>query len=375
MHSQGAQSPLRLLLNQSDSAALTRNLTYHRYLLEAQQAQVAHYVQAIKQHQQLEDELTATIAKLQQLQLEADREQQTLAAKREQRQALLNKTSKDLDDKEGDLKRQQQDRKALQTLIARIEKQRQLDLAREAERKRLAEAKRLAEVKRQAEANARAEAARLEAERLAAEQAAQAAPPEVGGHIEPAGPIVAGNPPSQPPAVAATPASTAPVAPPEITTADEPEPPAKREQAPAYSSRDLAKLKGMSFAASRGQLARPAQGAVISRYGQPRQGEIKWEGIRIAAAAGSPVRAAQAGRVMYADWLRGQGMLMVIDHGQGYMTLYAHNDSLLKQPGDFVEIGETIARVGNSGGEQEPALYFEIRHNGATINPEPWLGR
>lgn len=369
MHSQGAQSPLRLLLNQSDSAALTRNLNYHRYLLEAQQAQVAHYIQAIKQHQQLEDELTATIANLQQLQVEADHEQQALAVKREERQALLSKASKDLDDKEGDLKRQQQDRKALQTLIARIEKQRQLDLAREAERKRQAQAKARAEAARlEAEriAAAQAEAARLEAERLAREQAPA---PEVGSHIEPADTVTAAAP-----APAKAPAAIEPAQDdeqPETTEA----PPAKREQAPAYSSRDLAKLKGMSFAASRGQLARPAQGSVINRYGQVRQGEIKWEGIRIAAAAGSPVRAAQAGRVMYADWLRGQGMLMVIDHGQGYMTLYAHNDSLLKQPGEFVDVGETIARVGNSGGEQESALYFEIRHNGATINPEPWLGR
>ena len=92
----------------------------------------------------------------------------------------------------------------------------------------------------------------------------------------------------------------------------------------------------------------------------------------IGASAGSPVRAVHGGRVVFADWLRGAGLLVIIDHGNGYLSLYGHNQSLLKNPGDLVNAGETIATVGSSGGQQSAALYFAIRQQGRPSDPAQW---
>ena len=119
----------------------------------------------------------------------------------------------------------------------------------------------------------------------------------------------------------------------------------------------------------------PVQGKVINSFGQQRQGSVTWDGLRIQAQSGSDVRAIHGGRVMYADSLPGQGLLLVLDHGDGFMSLYAHNDALLHESGEWVQPGDAIARVGNSGGEKEPGLYFEIRQNGEPVNPLPWLAK
>lgn len=123
----------------------------------------------------------------------------------------------------------------------------------------------------------------------------------------------------------------------------------------------------------KGKMAWPAQGKLERRFGSPRNTVIKWDGWLISAAEGTPVKAIHHGRVIFADYLRGQGMLIIIDHGDGYMSLYAHNQVVLKETGDWVQQGETIAKVGNTGGQRETALYFEIRHNGKPTNPGIWL--
>ncbi len=94
----------------------------------------------------------------------------------------------------------------------------------------------------------------------------------------------------------------------------------------------------------------------------------------IGADAGAPVQAVHPGRVVFSDYLRGHGLVLIIDHGRGYLSLYAHNQVLLKEMGDWVREGETLARAGNSGGLDESALYFEIRHNGKPQDPRVWLG-
>ena len=95
----------------------------------------------------------------------------------------------------------------------------------------------------------------------------------------------------------------------------------------------------------------------------------------VAARPGTPVHAVSHGRVAFADWLRGFGLLMIIEHGEGYMTLYGHTESLFKEVGDWVEAGEVIGNVGDSGGRDTSGLYFEIRHRGAPVNPMLWCGR
>ena len=128
-----------------------------------------------------------------------------------------------------------------------------------------------------------------------------------------------------------------------------------------------------AFARLRGKLAWPVSGRVIAHFGDTRAGGIKWDGLRITTERGSPVRAISDGRVIYADWLAGLGLLAIVDHGSGYLSLYGHNERLLKGAGDRVAAGEPIAAAGDSGGEDSPELYFEIRRAGKPIDPRPWF--
>lgn len=127
------------------------------------------------------------------------------------------------------------------------------------------------------------------------------------------------------------------------------------------------------FAGMRGKLAWPTSGKLVARYGQQRAGSVKWEGVLISAARGTPVRAVYRGRVVYADWLAGLGLLLIIDHGGGYLSLYGHNEQLFRTVGDQVAPGDTIASVGDSGGRAQPELYFEIRRAAKPLDPSPWF--
>ena len=127
------------------------------------------------------------------------------------------------------------------------------------------------------------------------------------------------------------------------------------------------------FHTRRGKMAWPTAGKQLHRFGSSRDGSsMNWNGVVIASAKGSPVKAIHHGRVVFSDWLRGAGLLIIVDHGGGYMSLYGHNESLLFDTGDWVKAGDTIATVGNSGGRSEAALYFEIRKNGKPTNPSAW---
>ncbi|GLS25794.1 murein hydrolase activator EnvC family protein [Marinibactrum halimedae] len=129
----------------------------------------------------------------------------------------------------------------------------------------------------------------------------------------------------------------------------------------------------LPFAQLTNQLHWPARGKIRHKYGSNRAiGKLKWDGVTISAPIGTDVKAIHGGRVVFADWLRGQGLLMIVDHGGGYMSLYGHNQTLLKEPGDWVSADEVIAQVGNSGGQARSGLYFEIRHKGKPQNPNKW---
>jgi septal ring factor EnvC (AmiA/AmiB activator) len=130
------------------------------------------------------------------------------------------------------------------------------------------------------------------------------------------------------------------------------------------------------FAESRGQLAWPADGRARHRFGEPRaDGGLRWDGTLLAARAGSAVRAVHHGRVVFADWLNGMGLLVVLDHGDGYMTLYGHNQDLVRDVGEWVGPGELLGHVGDTGGQAEAGLYFEIRKDGKPVNPKRWMRR
>lgn len=152
-------------------------------------------------------------------------------------------------------------------------------------------------------------------------------------------------------------------------------PPAPVEDnAPAPETRLVQAAPVANLAHLRGQMRLPVRGAVTNRFGAARPEGGTWKGIFIRAAAGSEVKAIAGGRVVFADWMRGFGNLLIIDHGRGYLSIYGNNDALLKQTGDTLRGGEAIAAAGSSGGNAESGLYFEIRHQGKPIDPLKWVG-
>ena len=130
------------------------------------------------------------------------------------------------------------------------------------------------------------------------------------------------------------------------------------------------------FQKMRGKLPRPISGRVLNAFGKNNpENNLPWRGWRVRAIAGTPVNAIHYGRVVFSDWLRGFGLLLIIDHGNNYLSLYAHNETLLKDVGNWVTAGEAVATAGDSGGLEQPTLYFEIRHNGQPKDPAVWISR
>jgi septal ring factor EnvC (AmiA/AmiB activator) len=128
------------------------------------------------------------------------------------------------------------------------------------------------------------------------------------------------------------------------------------------------------FSGLRGRLRLPVRGELVGLFGAPRnEGPAGTKGVFIRAAEGQPVLAVAAGQVVFADWMRGYGNLLIVDHGENYLSIYANNESLLKQTGDPVAAGEAIATVGASGGNEQSGLYFELRHLGKAFDPLRWV--
>ena len=140
---------------------------------------------------------------------------------------------------------------------------------------------------------------------------------------------------------------------------------------------DVPVAKQAPFEPLKGKLPWPVQqGRVLARFGQPRAGgSMRWQGMLIGTDRGARVRAPFAGRVAYADWLPGMGLMLVVDHGGGYMSLYGHNEELFRKVGDPVAAGDVIGSVGDTGGHNQPALYFEVRRGRQPVDPETWLQR
>jgi septal ring factor EnvC (AmiA/AmiB activator) len=133
---------------------------------------------------------------------------------------------------------------------------------------------------------------------------------------------------------------------------------------------------GKPFDSLKGKLVLPVKGSISNKFGSPRpESNVLWKGLFVRAAAKQSVKSIAAGRVVFADWLRGFGNLLIIDHGNGYMSLYGNNETIFKQVGDTLRGGDTIASVGNSGGNEESGLYFELRHEGIPFDPLKWISR
>jgi septal ring factor EnvC (AmiA/AmiB activator) len=223
-----------------------------------------------------------------------------------------------------------------------------------------ARARALAAATARAKAQAQAQA---QAERLAQEQAR-------GGKVKPA-------PPVKPEPVAPEEPKLAQRRPEEVKPEPKPEPKpvavvAVAEPVPARASLAAAAPEG-AFAGLRGQLQAPVAGRLAAKFGSKRGDGPSWKGVFIRAGEGADVKTVAAGRVVFAEWLRGFGNLIIVDHGGQYMSIYGNNQTLLKRAGDAVKGGDSIASAGNSGGNEESGLYFELRHQGRAFDPAGWV--
>ncbi|WP_447759922.1 murein hydrolase activator EnvC [Aeromonas veronii] len=322
----GNHDYLKLLLNQQDPAKLSRSLDYYDYLNKAR-------IEAIDALRATRDKLAKnqqatkeTETRLQTLLAEQQEHHQTLLASQQSRAKVRNQLQQSVQDDEQKLTKLVKAEKALKARLEELRRKRE-----EQERREQAERERLAKLKAEQERQRKlAEQRRAEQQRLAAQQ---------NKTVKPAEPV-------------------------EEVASSKPERGSGISSAGHYSG-----LK------TNGSLRWPVQGPILISYGSPRTAQLKWKGTLIGASEGTQVKAVAPGQVVYADWLDGFGMLLVIDHGKGYMSLYGHNQSLLRQVGQNVEQGEPVALVGDSGGQDRPGLYFEIRYQGEAINPTKWLAK
>lgn len=318
----GRQEYLKLLLNQQKPEKFARTLTYYDYLSQARLEQLRNFNETLRQLAGVEKDIDLQQAQLLVQKSSLDDQKAQLDTVRQERQVALAKLNQDYKARDQKLQSRQQDQADLTKVLKTIEE----TLARQAREAEEARQKALL-------AQQEAEKRQREQEALAKNRAKDDAKDD---------------------------------------SDDAPRRPAK---APGTMVSSTGQSYGGPFEQARGKLPWPVDGRLLARFGESRGDDerTKWDGVMISAAAGSQVRAVHGGRVVFADWLRGAGLLVILDHGNGYLSLYGHNQSLLKEAGDVVKAGDAISTVGNSGGGQDtPALYFAIRQQGRPSDPAQW---
>ncbi|AOB25030.1 MULTISPECIES: murein hydrolase activator EnvC family protein [Bordetella] len=395
-------SPWTALLSGDDPQQLGRNLGYLDYVSRAR-AQAVHALrQDIARLAALQQQADARRDEIRTLVAETSSQKTALVEQQKTRATLLaklegqiaaqraeaGKLGRDdqrlshlIDDLGSAIARQAEEdarRRAAEEARRKEEEARQAEAARRAEAARQQEAARQAAAAREADARRQAETARqaqqardAEArDAAAAREQAEAAARQERGPVALADPDAAGLrqveggrlvDPQAAPRRETRPAASA-----------EPAEPAPREAAPTRTA--SAAPVGGGNGLRRG-LPMPVRGTIQGRFGVDRPDGGVWRGLVLRTAEGTPVKVVAPGTVVYAEWLRGFGNLIIVDHGQQYLTVYAYNQSLLKRVGDRVAAGDTIATVGATGGQVESGLYFEIRHRGAPVDPAQWLAQ
>ena len=304
----GQQEPLRLLLNQQQPEKFSRNLTYYQYIGKARQQQINEINETIRQITNISAQITEQQNNLAEQRASLLSKQESLKTLRKQRQQKVASLSQQQRKETQSLNTRQADQAALNKVLQTIE----ATLARQAQEAREAERKR---------------------QRLIAEQQRQQAEQLLDKQPQPAT--------------------------------------GKQPQSPMVST--AITHNGGNFSTVRGKLPWPVNGRLIAHFGSARgDTRSKWDGVLISSQAGTQVRAIHPGRVVFADWLRGAGLLVIVDHGDGYLSLYGHNQSILSRPGDMVQTGQAISTVGNTGGQDQAALYFAIRQKGKPADPTQW---
>ncbi|MBF8733337.1 MULTISPECIES: murein hydrolase activator EnvC family protein [Pseudomonas] len=308
----GREEYLKLLLNQQNPEKFARTLTYYDYLSKARLEQLRAFNETLRQLANVEQDINSQQAQLLAQRGNLDSRRQELEAVRNERRQVLAKLNTDMQARDQKLQARQQDQADLTKVLKTIEE----TLARQAREAEEARKKALL-------AQQQAEEQRRQQQALAANE--EEAPKKARTTL---GPLV---------------------------------------------SSDGASYGG-AFSAARGKLPWPVNGRLLARFGDARGGDdrAKWDGVMIGANPGTQVRAVHGGRVVFADWLRGAGLLVILDHGNGYLSLYGHNQSLLKRAGDIVKAGEAISTVGDSGGQDSSGLYFAIRQQGRPTDPSQW---
>ena len=305
----GQQEPLRLLLNQQQPEKFSRNLTYYQYIGQARQEQITEFNETIRQLTNIAVQIKQQQSLLAEQRTSLISKQDSLKTLRQQRQEKVASLNQKQRKETQSLKTRQADQAELNKVLQTIE----ATLARQAQEAREAQRKQQQQL---------AEQQRQQAQQLLEQKPQQA---------------VAGKQPQS----------------------------AMVSTAVTHS--------GGNFSSVRGKLPWPVNGRLVANFGSPRgDTRSKWDGVLISSQPGTQVRAIHPGRVVFADWLRGAGLLVIVDHGDGYLSLYGHNQSLLSSPGDMVQTGQAISTVGNTGGQDQAALYFAIRQKGKPANPTQW---
>lgn len=357
----GNEDRIKLLLSGDNPNRINRDLQLMAYVSQAQARLLAALRGNLAAVESNRDKAQNAKEELEEIAQEEREQKAVLEQEKARRAALLGSLSNKLDAQRkeiGTLERDEQRMAGLVDKLSRLIKEQAEAAAAEQRRlEALAAARaKAAEEARVARALAK-ERAQAERERLAREAASKAKPgtrPSV-----PARPLPLPVPVPDEPKVAVAPA-------PAETRPD----PAQAK--PADIALAPAALDG-AFASLKGKMRSPVSGKLAARFGAKRGDGPTWKGMFIKAAEGSEVRAVAGGRVVFAKWMRGFGNLILVDHGSEYLSIYGNNQALLKREGDAVKGGEAIASAGNTGGNEESGLYFEIRHKGAPIDPAGWV--
>ena len=346
----GSADALRLVLDGQDVAAVERELQYFGYISRSRALLIAKLKQTLTKLAELETGARVKKEELVTNAIEQQKARVAIGEERMARQKLLNRIAGDISKGRNEIGRLKRDEDRLSKLVDQITK----DLIRAAARRteQLKEQRRQQEKIREKEKEKENDKAKeLDKERLAKGLAANIRKPEA--RVDPTSSNLSPN--KSPPA-----SSSTLVVPPESVV----------------ESVADAGFVGRAFESLRGKLKLPARGELAGRFGTPREGGgVTWKGVFIKAESGQSVRAVADGRVVFADWLRGFGNLLILDHGNGYMSLYGNNESLLKSVGENSQSGENIASVGSTGGALESGVYFELRHEGKPFDPMKWIGR
>ncbi|RZT05850.1 Septal ring factor EnvC, activator of murein hydrolases AmiA and AmiB [Duganella sp. CF402] len=360
----GNEDRIKLLLSGDNPNRINRDLQMMAYVSQAQARLLDALRANLKAVEVNQAEAQNAKDELEEIAQEQLQQKAKLEQEKARRAALLTTLSKKLVAQRKEAGNLERDEQRMTGLVDKLNKLiAEQAIAAAAEKKRqeqLAAAKAAAKAKAEADARALAKAKAAEAER---QRLAKANNNTKSGTIKPATPNPADAIDADEPKVAAVKPAPAPA-------------PAPVDDTPPAKAADIALAPAApagAFASLKGQLRAPVAGKVAAKFGSKRGDGPSWKGVFIRSAEGADVHAIAGGRVVFADWLRGFGNLIIVDHGSQYMSIYGNNQSLLKRAGDIVKAGDPIASAGNSGGNEESGLYFELRHQGAAFDPAGWV--